>query len=490
MRYNTPSGVVWITPSTRFYSLHHRLGIFFAARGCSMSTLAQSKSKACKVGAAIAVDSANRDAAIDEWFAELASQDSSRTATKLTPQPLPSLPKALVRPESLVAYQPAPRRGKPSIPVDPPDWTNRLLLALCLGFTLFSGVLYYRSLPESPRHSSASLLSVAASRQNPQRFQTIEQVRVGERAVGRNPIREQAELSEPDPATWRQVSLFMKKKSGLGLWIKLLRPQTWIDEHQAAVGSTIFINLAEMGAVGEAQVNEIGPCPAIEPGTGPVVTGTFQHQADARTRLVRLVLEDQPESTGVTDNHPYWSVDRQEFIPVGQLRIGEQVDTEQGPKRVVSITPVPYSGFLYNLETTEHVFRIGSLGTLVHNSCLGNNLKKAGSYGDLGTDAHHIVAFSHRGAKASQDILTKHGIDLNDAMNGVWLPRNSSASRARGALHHEAGSALTNADYLNEVNRRILAADAAGGKSHVLRELQKIRHDLLNGTFPGVRPNF
>ncbi len=33
-------------------------------------------------------------------------------------------------------------------------------------------------------------------------------------------------------------------------------------------------------------------------------------------------------------------------------------------KHVVSITPIEHTDFLYNFETTEHVYRVRSLGTL------------------------------------------------------------------------------------------------------------------------------
>mgnify|MGYP002623110085 FL=1 len=46
------------------------------------------------------------------------------------------------------------------------------------------------------------------------------------------------------------------------------------------------------------------------------------------------------------------------------------VDTELGSRRVASVEFwTGFEGLLYNLETTEHVFRVGSLGSLVHNAC-------------------------------------------------------------------------------------------------------------------------
>jgi hypothetical protein len=125
----------------------------------------------------------------------------------------------------------------------------------------------------------------------------IQDVNVGDRIAGRNPIREQVEGMEPDPATWRKISLYLEKGNGLGLWIDLLRPLEWIEEHNAKPGSTIFIDLYEMGAVGDAEVIYLGPCPEIQPGNGTLVTGTFKHQMDENTNVVHLKLEDQLELT-------------------------------------------------------------------------------------------------------------------------------------------------------------------------------------------------
>lgn len=88
------------------------------------------------------------------------------------------------------------------------------------------------------------------------RLQTksIQDVPVGERIVGRNPMREQAELVEPDPATWSKICLYLEKDMGLGLWIELLRPLTWIERQQAKPGNAAYpgAQLRANGAVSPA----------------------------------------------------------------------------------------------------------------------------------------------------------------------------------------------------------------------------------------------
>lgn len=259
----------------------------------------------------------------------------------------------------------------------------RLFTIACLGSVLFGAAMFIQTICVSPRNISTATLRASSSTTAANLVavshgahdvdwltKPIQEVRVGERVGGDNPLREEVEGIEPAPSTWGKISFIMKKGNGGSLWIDLLRPLAWIEDRHVQLGSIISLDLYEMGAVGDAEVKYVGPCPQIASGPGNVVTGTFKHQADETTAVVRLQLEDQIELTGVTANHPYWSEDRQDFVDVGQLRPGELVDTEFGPKQVIAVTPIQHDGFLYNLETTEHVYRVGSLGTLVHNFCV------------------------------------------------------------------------------------------------------------------------
>lgn len=133
------------------------------------------------------------------------------------------------------------------------------------------------------------------------------------------------------------------------------------------------MDLPEFGAQGPAKVVSIEACPPIKLGAGNVVTGKFIHESDGN--LVDLKIEDQQESTIVTANHRYWSADRKQFIEVGHLQPGEQVQTLGGLKQVESITPLPGNEMVYNLEVQgEHVYLVGSLGTLVHNNCIPDHI--------------------------------------------------------------------------------------------------------------------
>ena len=57
------------------------------------------------------------------------------------------------------------------------------------------------------------------------------------------------------------------------------------------------------------------------PVVGNLVTGTCQHISDDD---VDLTVDGQTEPIGVTNSHPFWSVDRQEFVPACELTHGKE----------------------------------------------------------------------------------------------------------------------------------------------------------------------
>lgn len=222
---------------------------------------------------------------------------------------------------------------------------------------------------------------------------------LGRRCVGTNPLREQVEHTpEPDQAIWREVHLLLKKPNGGNVRCELLRPLEWLIAHAAQIvttlpskdivqrplmvpvgeaplhelllGRTIQLDLPELGASGPAEIVSIGPCPDIEPDDGKgrhVVTGRFIHSPDGK--LLDILVEGESSPTGVTANHPYWSVSRHEFVEAGKLQVGEKVNTLNGTRTIASITPRPQAETVYNLEVHgEHVYRVGDIGTLVHNA--------------------------------------------------------------------------------------------------------------------------
>ena len=245
-----------------------------------------------------------------------------------------------------------------------------LTVSLLIGLLFFVGHLW-----DTYASSTAVVSKTTPSIENAPpgvKFTKIQDVQVGERAIGKNPEinndERQSFLPDPDPATWRKLTLEMIKPDGKRLNITLLRPLSWIEKSGATLGATICLDLEEMGALGNATVAAIDPCPLIKPGKGNVITGTFHHEA---TNTIDLYVDGVEKPIGTTDNHPFWSVTRCEFVEAGKLLPGEELHLYSGPTaKVVQILPRPGPERVHNIEVmNEHVYFIADLGILVHNVC-------------------------------------------------------------------------------------------------------------------------
>ena len=249
------------------------------------------------------------------------------------------------------------------------------LLLICLCFGSYFGL---RASTDTGRAVRPGPVASATAPAQP-RTKNIEDIRVGERVIGRNPLREQVETApEPDPETSRVLVLRMQKESGGNASITLLRPLAWIETAGVEEGGTFFLDLPEMGAVGDAQVEAILPCPAIEEDSGNVVTGTFAHEAAPNSRILSVSFTNGARIEGVTDNHPFYSVDRDDFIAIGEMREGESVKVSDGVTRITRIdSRLARAGeMLYNLEThNEHVYQVATAGVLVHNNCITGSIR-------------------------------------------------------------------------------------------------------------------
>jgi len=233
----------------------------------------------------------------------------------------------------------------------------------------------------------------------------IEDITPGMRVLASNPeLRETLPDSDVTPEDWRLVSLTMTKENGGTLNVQLLRPLEWFlteivvllgtsDEPQslyqspvhvtAAKDTTdyklqqllldqrIYLDLPELGAQGLAKVTAIDPCPALDAAESGrrLVTGTFRHAA---ANVIDVQVGGETEPFGCTDNHPFWSVDREQFVEAGQLQIGENLQSADGTiVQVTRITPrrgPPVEVFNFEVDA-EHVYHVGTSGVLVHNAC-------------------------------------------------------------------------------------------------------------------------
>jgi hypothetical protein len=261
------------------------------------------------------------------------------------------------------------------------SWPRRLAIAACL---IVGCVFSFRAMTPDVAAKVTSETSQRAELQGSVDLtvpvhadvklvtKNIEDIQLGQRVVGRNPLRHETQApSEIDPATWRAVRLSMIQ-NGVEYDLAFLRPLSWLKSTGAVVGGSIHMELQEMGLNGPARVVGIDPCPTIEPdnGTGHnVVTGTMAHPG---ANIVYLAITGLDEPLGVTDTHPIWSETRQDFVVAGQLKVGEQFRTVTGQS--ATLTKIhPHRGppeMVFNLEVDgQHVYHVATSGLLVHNNC-------------------------------------------------------------------------------------------------------------------------
>jgi hypothetical protein len=207
----------------------------------------------------------------------------------------------------------------------------------------------------------------------------IQSVKPGMRVVADNPRRWEIDetFAEPDAASWRLIRAVVFRADGGVVQLELLRPEEWILQNGLAAGHTIAIQLTELNVDGLATIQSIEACPPIAAGEGSVVLGRFRSYCV--DNMVTLGLSDGTELQ-VTSVHLFWSTSRLEWIEAGELAIGEDVDTLDGPLQVTKIDQRAPAEVVYNLEVHgEHVYRVANCGVLVHNSYTEANAQVKGA---------------------------------------------------------------------------------------------------------------
>ena len=248
---------------------------------------------------------------------------------------------------------------------------------------------------------NVEIQTTASENQFVLRRQKINEVAIGSRTDGANPQGNDGS----DESIFREVehliySFELVREDGSVSKVKLLRPIDWLDLEttrlrdrnsgnelseieliadrlispelqEAALGEMaldVWLDLPEVGCVGWAELVDVDDSFEYREGMGNLVTGTFEHVAN---ELLELTIEGDSKPITCTPNHPFWSVDREDFVEAGELLEGERLLVFNGEtKRVVQKLPRPGPETVYNLEVfSEHVYRVAMDGVLVHNAC-------------------------------------------------------------------------------------------------------------------------
>ena len=159
--------------------------------------------------------------------------------------------------------------------------------------------------------------------------------------------------------------------------INLLRPNWWLDQIKVdSVGSIVYLNMPEMGIDGMAKVIGIRQCHLDTRNKGvkhtskfQPVTGMFVHQVQ---KVYELSFEGSQELLEVTGSHPIWSNDRNDWVIVSDLIVGEHIKTQNGQVVLVDKKELYGPRKVFNIEVYRgHNCFVSKAGVLVHNSCWG-----------------------------------------------------------------------------------------------------------------------
>ena len=155
----------------------------------------------------------------------------------------------------------------------------------------------------------------------------------------------------------------------------MIRPAEYWQAQGAIPGEYVFIQFPELEASGLAKVQSLEPCPPIAQGAGNVVTARIVTRQVSE--LVELEIEGGEVLTG-TPLHPIWSIERQDWVELGDLEVGEHLWTDDGPVEIASTRCLTTGESVYNLEVHgHHIYQVTELGVLVHNAGLAKYRRRA-----------------------------------------------------------------------------------------------------------------
>jgi hypothetical protein len=157
------------------------------------------------------------------------------------------------------------------------------------------------------------------------------------------------------------------QESGAPARVEVLLPAKWLEKKGISVGAELPFALENVPLAGLGTILEVRPCPPIGPQRPGqrVVTGTFTRYA---LDLFELRVEGSEEALRATSEHPVYSVDRESWIPLASLAIGESVHLGTGETaRVESIERVGGGEAVFDLEVhRSHTIYVGVESVLMH----------------------------------------------------------------------------------------------------------------------------
>ncbi len=187
-----------------------------------------------------------------------------------------------------------------------------------------------------------------------------------------------------------------------------------------------------------------------------------------------------------TGEHPFYARGRG-WIQAAALKEGDELSGADGRwVPVHAVSPSEKRELVYNVRVAEyHTYFVGSsiwgFSVWAHNSgCLRNNLLAVlGESAGVGREAHHLIARTHSIMQPARDVLSRLGHDaskvVEEAWNGVLLPRTVSDAKAAGTLSHN--ETMTHS-FMYFVNNLVVEAES-GGYDEVVSVIEDLGRLML-----------
>ena len=373
------------------------------------------------------------------------------------------------------------------------------------------------SLPNGGCFTAGTLIGTAEG------MRPIEELRPGDRVLSTDPDSQDETTGSSadsksdtavDPETWKQVTLSMvnAKCPKDIVRIETLKSPDWFNtpNGKIAEGSSIWLELTELGLSGEAIVQQIAPCPPIQDGTGRVVLSTFTH---CNAEVLRLTISTPQSGTPPPDeagkfpesrksileptaSHRIYSETRQAWVAAGQLVSGELLRTADGVAELVSSEALPGIHRVFNIEVeVDHCYFVGEGQVLSHNTYPNAPVQlEFGFVDDLGgAGGAEFITVYHGTTSGGAASIRKRGIklsrgrdDLDFGSNGFYTTTDPVQARQWAGSDGEVVAFRVRASDLERLNvRRFSEVDSEWQsfvtKNRTGRGYQLPNYDIIEG---------
>ncbi|MDF1667359.1 MAG: polymorphic toxin-type HINT domain-containing protein, partial [Planctomycetota bacterium] len=200
-------------------------------------------------------------------------------------------------------------------------------------------------------------------------FKAIKKVQVGDRVQ----TKQFDQKPEPEPEIdqdWVVVSVRIPSKSGNAEEdgeCTLLRSRAWFDKHYSKEKKAVWLQFGETQTIGWYPVLSTKEASKPKTGNGRLVLSTINRVVCNVYELKIVGLSETIKGTG---NHKFWSEDRQDWVPLCALKLGERLLLKSAVKAHVEwVKRVAGKFRVYNFEVQGiHNYYVGLIEALAHNN--------------------------------------------------------------------------------------------------------------------------